>query len=177
MRRVQDAALELFEARGYDGVTIEEIAARADVGPATVYRNFSTKEGIVLWDEYDPALFAAIAARLPGAPVRRAVLDALVAELDRIYVEDAARILRRAILIRRTPALRAASAGQLAAMRRGLADVLRAGRAARTALAADVLAGAIVGALEAALEHWVRGNGRTPLRHLLRRSFAYLAAL
>jgi AcrR family transcriptional regulator len=177
MRRVQEAALELFDERGYDEVTIEQIAARADVGPATVYRNFGTKERIVLWDEYDPELFAAIEARLPGTAVRRAVLDAVAAELDRVYAADSKRILRRARLIRRHPALVAASAADLAAMRRALAALLLARRAAKHALEADVVAGAIVGTLEAAIEHWVQGRGKTPLRQVLRRAFDCLDAL
>ena len=73
MRRVQAAALDLFEQRGYEQVTVEDIAAAAEVGPATVYRNFGGKERIVLWDEYDPMIFDAIAARLSEQPVLDAV--------------------------------------------------------------------------------------------------------
>ena len=47
MRRIQLAALTLFERRGFERITIEDIARAARVGPATVYRHFITKERIV----------------------------------------------------------------------------------------------------------------------------------
>lgn len=42
-----DAARELFLERGYGSTTMEAISDRADVPPATVYRLFSSKHGIL----------------------------------------------------------------------------------------------------------------------------------
>lgn len=177
MRRVQAAALTLFEARGYDAVTVEEIAAAAEVGPATVYRGFGGKERIVLWDEYDPMIFEALAARLPGRPLAEAMLEALTESLDRVYAQDRERILRRARLIFATPAIAAAAAADQDALRRGLAAVLTRTGAAASDLEADVLAGALSAALEAAVARWVRGGGRSALRHDLRRALRCLERL
>ena len=44
---VVDAARALFLERGYGATTIEAISARSDVPPATVYRLFSSKRGIL----------------------------------------------------------------------------------------------------------------------------------
>jgi AcrR family transcriptional regulator len=44
---VVDAARTLFFERGYGATTIEAISAQADVPPATVYRLFSSKRGIL----------------------------------------------------------------------------------------------------------------------------------
>jgi AcrR family transcriptional regulator len=44
---VTDAARALFLERGYGATTIEAISERADVPPATVYRLFSSKHGIL----------------------------------------------------------------------------------------------------------------------------------
>jgi AcrR family transcriptional regulator len=44
---VVDAAQDLFLERGYGATTIEAISDRADVPPATVYRLFSSKHGIL----------------------------------------------------------------------------------------------------------------------------------
>lgn len=174
MRRVQAAALDLVEARGYDAVTIEEIAAAADSSPASVYRNFGSKERILLWDDYDPMLLEGIAHRLASAPPLDAVRDALVEALDRIYDEDRARILRRSRLTTTHPALIAAGAADQLALARAIADVLAAARPKQDRLIADVLAGAIVGVLVAALTHWAAGGGRVPLRELLRKAFGGL---
>ena len=53
MRTIQERALDLFDARGFDAVTIEEIAAAAEVSPSSVYRYFGTKEGLIVADEFD----------------------------------------------------------------------------------------------------------------------------
>ena len=45
--RLLDAALELFETRGYDGVAVPEIAARAGVATGTVYLYFADKAALV----------------------------------------------------------------------------------------------------------------------------------
>jgi AcrR family transcriptional regulator len=175
MRRVQEAALELFEARGFAAVTIEEIAAAAEVGPATVYRHFGTKERIVLWDDYDPELFREIAERLPGRPVLDAVLDGLIAALGPVYARDGARILRRSRLAFAIPAVAAVAAADLRALRQGLAELFVTRRAARAGLEADVLAAAVTGTLEVALAHWVHADGKPALATIFRRAFRHLA--
>ncbi|WP_406108062.1 TetR/AcrR family transcriptional regulator [Micromonospora globbae] len=54
MRTIQERALDLFDERGFGAVTIEEIAAAAEVSPSSVYRIFGTKQGIVVTDvEFD----------------------------------------------------------------------------------------------------------------------------
>jgi AcrR family transcriptional regulator len=45
---ILSTAIELFSRRGLDAVTIDEIAAAADVGKGTVYNYFTTKEDIVV---------------------------------------------------------------------------------------------------------------------------------
>jgi AcrR family transcriptional regulator len=173
MRRVQAAALDLFERRGFAAVTVEQVATAAGVGAATVYRNFGGKERLVLWDEYDPLLLDAVAAALAeGAPPLAAVHAGVARALARVYREDGRRILRRARLTLETPALRAQTVGDLHALKLGLAGLLAP--TVPEALTRTVLAAAAVGALEAALDAWVAGAGRTPLGRLLDRAFRAL---
>src|SRR4029079_16278860 len=63
-----DAAAELFEQRGYDGTTIADIAAAAEVSTRTYFSYFATKED-VLFPEADARVKAALTAideRRPG---------------------------------------------------------------------------------------------------------------
>ena len=60
--RIVDAAAELFAERGFDAVSVVEIAGRAGVVEKTVFNHFPVKEGLVF--EADP-------------PVREALLDAV----------------------------------------------------------------------------------------------------
>jgi len=46
-RAILEAAIDVFSERGFDALTIEEVAARAEVGKATVYRRWNSKEALV----------------------------------------------------------------------------------------------------------------------------------
>ena len=47
--RLHRAALELFEERGYDGTTVGDIAARADLTERTFFRYFTDKREVLLF--------------------------------------------------------------------------------------------------------------------------------
>jgi AcrR family transcriptional regulator len=56
---IQRHAIRLFREQGYAATTVEQVAEAAEVSPSTVFRYFPTKEDLVLFDEYDPVIFAA----------------------------------------------------------------------------------------------------------------------
>lgn len=168
MRRAQAAALGLFESLGYDAVTIEQVARAIDVGPATLYRSFGDKARLVLWDEYDPLLVEHFAAALAGTDdLLEAARRALSAALDEVYRSDKARILRRARLVAATPALQAAQASDVLALRLALKETLRKAGRVKGELEAQVVAGALAAAIEAAAQAWVAGGGRGRLEERL----------
>jgi AcrR family transcriptional regulator len=177
MREIQSAALDLFEARGYDAVSVEAIAAAAGVSAPTVYRNFGTKERIVLWDDYDPDMLDAIAAETRRAKPLAAIEIGLVGALDRIYEADARRVFRRSKLAVKEPALRLANAPALAEMRAQLGAVLVLSYAGMSEARADLLAAVVVVALEIAVNRWIQEQGREPLRTYFREVFADLRSL
>jgi AcrR family transcriptional regulator len=73
-QRISEAAFRLFAARGFDGVTVAEIARAADVAEKTVFNYFPTKEDLVYgrFESFEEELLAAVRGRAPG----ESVLDA-----------------------------------------------------------------------------------------------------
>ncbi len=65
---ISDVATRLFMARGFDRVTIDEIAEAADVGRMTVFNHFPRKEDLFFDREQDAhdLAFGAIRSRAPG---------------------------------------------------------------------------------------------------------------
>lgn len=158
-RALLDSALELFETRGYDGTTVADIAAAADIGTRTFFGYFASKEEL-LFPEHDARLRAAldaIAARRsddrPADVLLRALGDVAPAngsDDDDLVDRRAALRLR---LMREVPAVRGRALqlqfdGQreiAAHLRDAFADELDDATAA-------ALVGAFVGAIVATLD-------------------------
>jgi TetR/AcrR family transcriptional regulator, regulator of mycofactocin system len=83
---IADVALELFDARGFSAVTVEDVAAEAQISIRTFYRYFASKEDLLLVTIHRraAAVALALAARPLGEPplhsVRLAVETAVSAE-------------------------------------------------------------------------------------------------
>jgi len=91
-------ARKTFAERGYDGTSVEEIAARAKVSKPVVYEHFGGKEGLyaVVVDREVTSLLDRIARALTGDHPRVLVEQAALALLD--YIEgdtDGFRVLVR----------------------------------------------------------------------------------
>ncbi|SDC94592.1 TetR family transcriptional regulator [Glycomyces harbinensis] len=108
MHRIQDAALDLFEERGFDDVAIETVAAAAEVSPRTVYRYFGSKEMLVIWDEEDEFTLSPLTDQFAGADPIGALREALRAGFAAMSDADLRLIRRRVALIYRHPAIEAA---------------------------------------------------------------------
>lgn len=74
-KAIGDAALALAIERGPADVTVDDIAAAADVSPRTVFNYFATKEAAILG--VDPERRRQLLDRLDARPALEAPLDAL----------------------------------------------------------------------------------------------------
>jgi AcrR family transcriptional regulator len=76
--QILSAAIDLFSRHGIGGVTIDEIAAAADVGKGTIYNYFATKEDMVVafMADQEARMAPRIARFKPGRrPVDRVLAD------------------------------------------------------------------------------------------------------
>jgi AcrR family transcriptional regulator len=107
---IADTARRLFTERGFDTVTVTEIAHAAEVAQKTVFNHFPTKEDLVYWqlETFEDELLEAIRDREPGESVLAAfgrfvlVPRGLLAEQDPEAAEHLAALTR---MITASPAL------------------------------------------------------------------------
>lgn len=81
-RLIAETARELFSERGFEHVTIAEVAEAADVAVQTVFNYFPTKEDLVYWrlSSFEDDLLAAIRGRKPGESALEAFQGFLLAQ-------------------------------------------------------------------------------------------------
>ncbi|MFI5952388.1 TetR/AcrR family transcriptional regulator [Cryptosporangium sp. NPDC051539] len=89
-RQVRDdiltAAGDLFAARGFEDVTVEEVADAAGVSKKTVFNYFPAKEDLVFsrFDERENELIAAVRGRPPGRSVLESFRASSLTYCDRL---------------------------------------------------------------------------------------------
>jgi AcrR family transcriptional regulator len=104
-----DAAMRLFDARGFESTTIADIAAEADIAPRTFFGYFPSKEDVV-FHEFEET-FAGLRQRLLEREQGETAVDAMRAwlagflESHQNFEDEGSRCRRR--VVGATPALQA----------------------------------------------------------------------
>lgn len=153
------AAVTLFEAEGFDMVTMEQIAGAAGVSRRTLYRHFPTKDRVVLDTPLDQFAMwdAVVDAAAPDARGRDMIVIA-ARELGRLIDADRDTMRSLCRIVDRTPSLQAAFLANPEWTVRAvevLTDPRREG--SMDELAATVIAGAHLGAIDAVMMRWASG--------------------
>jgi AcrR family transcriptional regulator len=175
MRRIQECALDLFDDRGYESVTVEQIAQAAEVSPSSVYRYFGTKERVVLYDELDIEFLALVDDELARHPPVEAVRRALAVVMTMFFDRDGELARRKTRYALSEPALQPA----LTELTEGFVEQVKEALARASGRTSDelemqVIATALVWALVAATRHWHAGGYRTNLADEMEASLAIL---
>lgn len=155
MRRIQRCAVELFEADGFEKVTIEQVAEAAEVSPSTVYRYFGTKERLVLHDDHDEMLLQLLPGLLASGDLMTAVERAIDLMTPEHTIDPDDLTTRRVRLWFEVPEIQAATT----LMVDELVDAAAAAVAARPSMnltepEARVVMAGIAGVLVAAIRNW-----------------------
>lgn len=179
IRHIQAVALDLFDANGFDKVTVEEVASAAEVSASSLYRYFGTKEGLILHDEHDEPMVAAVVRHLADHDALDAVLLAVEEMGEEHFVRDADLTLRRLPYLVNVPSVRAAGHLAVDQLVRRLADVLAepGRRPARTAVEARAVAGAVLWGLIGSLLAWYESGAGTPMLTAVRAGLSALDQL
>jgi AcrR family transcriptional regulator len=157
---IVEAAQQLFARRGFDAVTVAEIARKANVSEGTVFNYFPTKEEIFYggMEAFEAQLIGAVRERAPGVSIldafRRFVLDGTA----RLARDDVAELIANAArIVTASSSLRAREREIVAHSTDELAELIAAETGAR---AGDVEPRAVAAALmgvQRALVDYVRG--------------------
>jgi AcrR family transcriptional regulator len=178
-RALQRAALELTAERGLEHVTVEDIAAAADMSPRTFFNYFASKEDALVAP--DEQALAQLARDLVDRPAAEAPLEALRAVLVdhvRAQAPDLDLLRLRMSVVEPNPALLPRLVGSFAAAERTFANAV----AERTGTDVDrdaypmLLAAVAAAALRTALHLWRTSDFEAALPDLVDDCFRHLAS-
>ncbi|MGK5556994.1 TetR/AcrR family transcriptional regulator [Actinomadura kijaniata] len=177
-----EAAVRLFERKGYEGVTVAEIAAAAEVSTRTFFLHFQAKED-VLFAHADVRVDLAVAAIAERGPAERPA-DVLLRATERMILDawdggdlSGGLAALRVRLAASVPALQARLLQRYLGARAELARALReAFPDELDEVTASALVGAMVGAVGAAATAALeRGDGPAEVRDAMRRGMELVA--
>jgi AcrR family transcriptional regulator len=87
---IRRAALDLFRERGFDAVSVTDIARRAEVGRTTFFRYFGDKQEVLFSDPAEAAAEASQGMSAPAERIGSSMAAALAAARQLVvgYIED-----------------------------------------------------------------------------------------
>ncbi|GAA1703884.1 hypothetical protein GCM10009808_22210 [Microbacterium sediminicola] len=168
-------AFRLLETAPFDAITIELIAAGAEVSPSSIYRYFGTKEAIFLWDEYDDDVVGRFRQNLATSPPGQAMLDAVTGAMPSLDLYGSTAVLTRARAVAAVPQLRAARANHHERLRHSLGSAMV--EHGWPDAVSSTFAGAVIGAFTGALAAWERPGSDSDLTAALARAAEFVKHL
>ncbi len=167
--RLAQAAFDLFDERGYEQTTVDDITERAGLGRTTFFRHYRSKEDVIFPDH--DLLLGLVKDRLRTS-TQHAVLVAISDAVRLVllhYVDEGDLARRRYALTSTVPALRDREIASVARYQRLFREFIadRMDDADEPAsLRAELMAAAVVGAHNHVLRRWLRGQSSEPMHEL-----------
>lgn len=161
---IERAAMRMFLDRGYDAVSVDDIAAAMGMSARTFFRYYDTKDEILrgYQRQLTDALVEAFAAQAEGTPALAALRAAYVAT-SHVVAADRDRVRALGRLLATTPTVHARAVGETILDDRIEAEFARRSRARRNDLRPAVVVAAVAAAVTVAWNRWVaRDDTRDP---------------
>jgi len=152
---IGEVAHRLFMERGFDAVTVADVAREADVSVGTVFNYFPTKEELFYsgMEAFEEQLVDAVRERLPGQTVLEAFSSFVLAGTSRLASEEVADVIASAArVVEASPALQARERQIVAEFTGELADLI-AGEQGTRPLEAWTVANALMGVQRGLVAH------------------------
>ena len=177
-RRIESCAIELFESRGYEAVTVAEIAVASDISTRTFFRYFATKDEVLFagTDEGLERLAEMIVDR-PSQEKPPQVVRSACIEYARELEDQIDLLVRREALAATNPSIRRRERAKTALWQGRLHDALGGRKPDAPDLSLRLLADCATMVLAAAIhEVWLR-KGVLSLADATAASFDALASV
>jgi AcrR family transcriptional regulator len=174
--RLEQAALDLYQERGFEQTMVTEIAERAGLTERTFFRYFADKREVLFGGQ--DMLRNIYVSTIEAAPASATPLDAVVAALEAatpVFRERHKLVRQRQAVIAANPELQEREMLKRAALTSAMADALRSRGV--TDLAASIAAEVGSIAFKIAFDRWVSEPDEQDLSRLIRASLDQLKGI
>jgi len=180
-QRIADEAARLATDRGMSGTTIEGIAAAAEIGRATFFRYFDTKE-IAIAEGFSTPWLTMMIEALEAQPAEFGPLEAVVSafrHFEQVLADDFDAILRQSRLSQSSPGLQAWTQHVFARFEQAIGAALSP---RFTDLQPDdprprMLGALVMAAIRLAMDQWLAGDAEGDLAQLTRDALTCIAVV
>jgi AcrR family transcriptional regulator len=174
--RLEQAALDLYQERGFEQTMVTEIAERAGLTERTFFRYFADKREVLFGGQ--DMLRTIYVSTIEAAPASATPLDAVAAALEAatpVFRERHELVRQRQAVIAANPELQEREMLKRAALTSAMADALRSRGVSDLAASIAAEVGAIT--FKIAFGHWVSEPDEQDLSRLIRASLDQLKGI
>jgi len=177
-QRIYETGMRLFAERGYDRVSVGDIAREAKVSVPTFYAHYENKEHIVMQMPSQDEVDRILSAQPSDVPLAERIRSGILAWIEHYSPEERDQLLARWRIVVATPGLRNQAATFERATAGLVSDALKAdAEPGSSPVAMDVVVAASLSAYTQIILRWAEADGRLSLEEVAEDVLAALRQL
>lgn len=177
-RAIEWIAIGLFEEKGYENVTVADIAAKADISERTFFRYFAGKDDVLFaTTDYGTERFKRYLEMRPKSEDPLTAMKAATMRYAHDHDDDLDMLVRRERLAIRNPQIRRWERGKTIFWEPAFVGILQARDPEGDPMRHRIIAAAAVLALETGAQECCRQDGQVKLSVLVQQAFDELASI